>query len=65
MSLTQAVVRMFGVTYGDGDPDERSGADLTSRDDRSGERSAPDRSSWRVDGAGPPSDVSAASGVCG
>jgi len=34
MSLRQSVIGTFGVTYDDGDPDERSGADPTACDDR-------------------------------
>ena len=42
MSLRQAVVETFGVTYDDGDPNERSGTDPASYHDRPGRR--PDHS---------------------
>src|ERR1700677_3209246 len=65
MSLEQSVVGTFGVTYDDGDPDERSGTDPTSRDDRPRGWSAHGGDRGDIDEHGSSSGVPASSRVRG
>src|ERR1700722_17618234 len=65
MSLRQAVIGTFGVTYDGSDRDERSGPGAASDADRFGGWAADGRRRRRADGPRPSPGVSAASRVRG